>query len=234
MVKYIRYVLIAIWALVSKLVGLVWFYILPIWTRRYATNVVFNYCLENDKYLKRLQERPIGSLINGEYKIYPYHGTNGGYIKYRKTSWLEYQLVFWFLWGWIDSDSNYDTTDLGFMKKVVTGDHFSWLPQIGKDRVAKEIAELRKSGVYGNAFDLGDARVSEWYGLSSTLWMIRNTAYGFNYMLQECLPEDKNWFYKHYPSKGWHFGYLPRTKLDGTAQNRVGRLVWFTEDVDKI
>lgn len=83
--------------------------------------------------------------------------------------------------------SNYDTTDLLFAEKVSQGLHFTWLPKFLKDKVAKEVEQIKLSQ-FGNSFDLGDGRYENFYPISSTLWNIRNTAYNFVYMFEECLP----------------------------------------------
>ena len=163
MIKYLRYILIIGWILPRKIIGLVlFFFALPF--GRWANNTVFNYVLENDIYLPRLLERPISKLHRFTFKgkdIYGYridlyhHTKDGGYIKYKKVSKLQYYIAV-FIWGWLDNDSNYYTTDLGFMEKVVIGRHFSWLPKIAKNQVQKEVDRLKVKGQYGNSFDLGD------------------------------------------------------------------------------
>ena len=231
----IRYILIVLFILPRKIIGLVLFYIaLPF--SKYLNNRVFNYALQHNIHLPRLFERPISKLdhflvdrkmVKG-YKIAPYHGTNGGYILYKRVSKLEYRLALC-LWIWLDNDSNYFTTDYGFMKKLVAGEHFSWLPVFLKNQVAREVKQLEATGQYGNSFDLGDKRKFEFYWLSSTLWLIRNTAYNAKYLLHEIAEDNPRNFYYKFPKLGWHFGYIPYSN-----PTHKGRLVYFSEYYDKI
>lgn len=170
--KYLEYILILVWHVLSKLIGYVWFFaVVPF--RRYANNVVFNYVLQNGIYLKRLMEREI-EYINGEfskfYIIRPYHGTEGGTINYRKVSWLEYQLVYWFIWGFLDSDANDDTFDIGRVEELRKSKFWAFFLK-GAERKQ-----------FGNAFDLGDAREDNFHFFASLFWNTRNTAQNFLYM----------------------------------------------------
>lgn len=177
--KYLLYVFVLLFTLFRKVFGLVWFYPAMLF-RRYSRNVVHNYVLQNDIYLPRLWERPI-SRTDGMYKIGAYHGTNGGYIRYRKISWLEYQFAYWVLWGWVDDDSNHDTMSGG----------------------------ERDGMMYGNSFDLGDLRndFPEFEFKESTKWLWRNTAYNFKYIQHECAKD--SWKHFYFEFKNWHFGYIP-------------------------
>ncbi len=199
--KYIRWVFIILFLFVRKVVGLVWFYVaLPF--RAYARNVVHNYSLQGKLYIPILTNRPI-TEEDDRYVLAPFHDTQGGYIKKRKISWIEFQLVFWILWGWLDDCSNHDTMS-GFE---------------------------RPGMFYGNSFDLGDKRgeYPEFNFKESTAWLWRNTAYNFKYVLHECLEGDKNFFYKRFTTKyfDWHFGFLP------AESELSGRLVYFNEYISK-
>lgn len=167
--KYFEYILILVWHVLSKLIGYVWFFaVVPF--RRYANNIVFNYVLANGIYLKRLQERPIEEHEK-LYVISPYHGTNGGYIVKRKISWLEYQLVFWFIWGFLDADANDDTFDISRVEEL--------------RKESKLYAFLLRGcqrKQYGNAFDLGDCRGDNFHFFATLFWNTRNTAQNFLYM----------------------------------------------------
>lgn len=228
--KYLRYLGIVVFALFRKVFGLVWFYVaLPF--RRWARNVVYNYTLQNELYLKRLLERPISELGQHEYlgksfygwKIAPYHDTNhGGYIEYKRVNKLTYLFAFWVIWGWVDDDSNHDTMDKGFTENVVRGEHFGFLPQWLRGYCADI-----KWKAHGNTFDTGDALDSEFHWLASTLWLVRNTAYNFKYSLHECRPEDKGHFYIRFPKLKWHFGYIPK------QGSHYGRMVYFNEYWEK-
>ena len=204
MYKYVRYVGILVWTLVRKAVGLIWFYIaLPF--RKYARNVVYNYVLQNGLYLKRLLERPI-TRTNYGWEIAPYHYTDGGYIKYRKVSWVEYHLVYWLIWGWLDDDSNEDTFDKGHVATITSGERLRWFP--------KKCLESVPKVQYGNSFDLGDVREPAFHFWASTLWLWRNTAYNFKYMQWE---ENRPEMLFYHVWKGWEFGYLP----DGVNKGRL-------------
>lgn len=206
--KYLRYVSIILFKLFAKVFGLAWFFVaLPF--RGYARNAVYNYVLQNKLHLPRLMERePEWDEDKRVWLLKDIHGIHAhndiaivGSITYRKISKLEYLFVFWFLWGWLDDDANHDTMN-GFK---------------------------REGMVYGNTFDLGDARslYPQFELKESWAWLARNTAYNFNYMLEECA-EDSKWFFYHRVGD-WHFGYIPYTN-----STRKGRMVWFSEDIDKV
>ena len=189
MYKYTRYMGIVLWALFRKVFGLVWYFV-AVPFRKYARNTVYNYVLKNGIYLKRLLERPIEEHEN-LYIIAPYHNTQGGYIKKRDVSWIEYQLVVWFVWGWLDDDSNEDTFDRGYNNTIINGERLKWLPSFIKNSIRK-VPKVQ----YGNSFDLGDAREPEFYFWASYLWTIRNTAYNFKYLLHEVRDDDLKFYWK--------------------------------------
>lgn len=208
--KYLRYLLILLFVPFRKSFGLLWYFVaLPF--RAYARSVVYNYSLENGVYLKRLGERPI-TKVDGDYVIAPYHGSKGGYIRYKKTNWLQYQLMFWLVWGWVDDDSNYDTYTKGYNKTILDGERFTWLPEFIKNDLQRDYDE---DSLYGNSFDLGDKRADfPVFGFwSAYLWTIRNTSYNFKYMLHECRPTDKNFFY--FKVGKTHWGYMPSGEHEG-------------------
>lgn len=210
--RYLKYIAILLFSLFRKVFGLVWLYMaLPF--RHYARNTVYNYVLQNNIYLKRLLERPI---MEDEYyyNILPFHGTNGGYIHKRNVSAIEYYLVVFLIWGWLDDDANYDTYDCGFIETIRRGERLTWVP--------KKWLDGCKCKQYGNSFDLGDARSSEFSFWGSTLWNVRNTAYNFKYLhyeLREDEYADKGFYFEKF---GWQFGYVPY----GTDNDKNGRLVF--------
>ena len=198
--------------------------------RSYTRNVVHNYVLQNNIHLLRLWERN-PKLDDGVYFLEDIHEVREnnildifGYIKYRKISKIEYYIARFF-WKWVDDDSNHDTMS-------------------GGDRTSEGM-------VYGNAFDLGDARAShpEFEWKESFDWFKRNTGYNSNYMDEECAKNDPKYFYyltkeehwtpvikegKYFKYIGfqksyWQFGYIPYSN-----STRQGRMVWFNEDIDKI
>ena len=206
--KYLRYIAIIAFKLFAKVFGLVWYWV-AVPFRAYARNTVHNYVLGNGVYLNRLEERE-PTLVGSGYQLKDVHHVKDrndknivGFIKYRKVSWLEYQLVFWLLWGWVDDDSNHDTMSGG----------------------------QRDGMVYGNTFDLGDVRgqYPEFEWKESTAWLVRNTAYNFNYMFEEIAENSKYNFYYKFNKLGWHFGFIPYTN-----STRQGRMVWFSEDYNKL
>ena len=170
--KYVIYIALVLFQLVRKTVGMVWYFV-AVPFRRYARNTVYNYALYNGIFLKRLLDRPIHENRQ-QYTIMPHHGANGGYIKKRHVSKLEYFLVFWLLWGWLDDDSNEDT--------------FSWGRVEGlrkESKIAKYLLRNCTKPYYGNSFDLGDRRADypAFHFWASWLWTTRNTAYNFKYVL---------------------------------------------------
>lgn len=204
---------------------------LAFFLRHYSRNTVYNYVMQNNIYLPRLMERnPI--LLWEVYELQNIRGINAyGFFAYRKINIIEYYLALWLLWIWVDDDCNYDTTDLTYAENIANGKKISWLPDFIKDKIAKEVFLIKTRGQFGNAFDLGDNLQAEYYSISSTLWYIRNTAYNFNYMFEEIKEKSEYNFYHRFTTKyfDWHFGYIPYSN-----SKRKGRLVWFSEDIDKI
>jgi len=218
--NYIEYIGIVLFTLFRKIFGLVWIYF-AVPFRAYSNNTMFNYVLENKIYLKRLLERPISPLgfyfYEGKefygYLISPYHNTQGGYIKYRKISWLEYTLNKWLIWFWLDADSNEDTYSWGQVEDLRK--EWNWYSKVTKN--------LEKP-YYGNSFDLGDARADHpafnfW---TCTSWTWRNTAYNAKYFQYEISKEEwktGKYFYIKL-SNGWEFGWVPF----GADEDKQGRL----------
>ena len=206
--KYLRYVLILVLKLVGKIIGVPMFYLLLPF-RAYARNRVYNYVLQNNVYLKRLEEREYKlsgfgyAITKASHKKFRLNGL--GFIEYKKVSFLEYCLAL-FIWVWFDDDSNYDTHD-----GIETNE------------------TLDKP--FGNTWDLGDLR-SKYpivNGMKTFRWVCRNTFYNHNYMFEEIRENSKYNFYIKLPKLGIHFGYIPYSNL-----TRKGRMVWFREDLDKI
>ena len=206
--KYLRYVLILILKLVGKVIGVPVFYLLLPF-RAYARNRVYNYVLQNNVYLKRLEEREYKlsgfgyAITKASHKNFRLNGL--GFIEYKKVSFLEYCLAL-FIWVWFDDDSNYDTHD-----------------------GSESLETLDKP--FGNTFDLGDLRAEYPIvdGMKTFKWICRNSFYNFNYMFEEIRENSKYNFYIKLPKLGIHFGYIPYSNL-----TRKGRMVWFREDLDKI
>lgn len=210
--KYLRYLLILVIKLVGKIIGVPIFYILLPF-RAYARNRVYNYVLQNDIYLPRLLERK-WTLDNETMCYHPMNKSkkafmlkSRAYIKYKKVSKLEYYLAL-FVWIWFDDDSNYDTHD------------------------GTPIEETLKKP-FGNTWDLGDLRGK--YPIvdmkKTFFWICRNTFYNANYLFEEIRENDKNFFYFQLKIFGirTHWGFIPYEN-----STRKGRLVFGTEDIDKI
>lgn len=208
--KYLRYILILVVKLVGKIIGVPMFYILlPL--RAYARNRVYNYVLQNNVYLKRLEEREYKlsgfgyAITKASHKKFRLNGL--GFIEYKKVSFLEYCLAL-FIWVWFDDDSNYDTHD-----GVETNE------------------TLDKP--FGNTFDLGDLRAEYPIvdGMKTFKWICRNSFYNFGYMFEEIRENDKNNFFKVIKIFGFTtiWGYIPYSN-----STRKGRLCFFREDLDKI
>lgn len=230
MIKYLRYAFILVWTLFRKVFGLVWYWI-AVPFREYANNTVFNYALSNPTklYIPRLLERTI-TKTGDRYILSPHSGSAGGYIAIRNVSWIEFQMVFWLIWGWLDSDATSDTFDKGHNTTIINKERQSWMPEFIIKRL---IIANTKCSVYGNSFDLGDKRADNpcfcfW---SALLWNTRNTAYNFAYVFDEIQETSRYKFYHRITTKyfDWHFGYIPYTNT-----TRKGRLVWFSEDIDKV
>ncbi len=206
--KYLRFILILVLKLVGKIIGVPMFYLLLPF-RAYARNRVYNYVLQNNVYLKRLEEKQYKLEGNVYYPIViskkQFYLRDKGYIVYKDVSTLEYYLAL-FIWIWFDDDSNYDTHD-------------------GNE------SEENINKLFGNTWDIGDLRGKHPIvdGKKTFFWICRNTFYNANYMFEEIREDDKNNFYIKLPWIKWHFGFIPYTN-----STRKGRLVYFSEDYDKL
>lgn len=208
--KYLRYILILVLKLVGKIIGVPMFYLLLPF-RAYARNRVYNYVLQNNVYLKRLEEREYKlsgfgyAITKASHKKFRLNGL--GFIEYKKVSFLEYCLAL-FIWVWFDDDSNYDTHD-----GIETNE------TIDKP--------------FGNTFDLGDLRAEYPIvdGMKTFKWICRNSFYNFNYMFEEIRENSKYNFFKVIKIFGFTtiWGYIPYEN-----STRKGRLVFWQEDLDKI
>jgi len=184
--RYLRYTLILLWTLFRKVFGLAWYPIVAP-HRKYARNTVYNYVLSNGLYLPRLnRDVPISK---------------------RNVSWIEYQLVYWLIWGWLDDDSYCDTSSERFMLEWEDGTR-------GTRDNSKYLAKCN-----GNAFTLGDTIESNWCGMMAYLWNVRNTAYNFKYMQWE---ENRHKYLFYYNVFGYEFGY----HTEESDSKHVGRLVF--------
>lgn len=177
-----------IYLIFAKTLGKVWiFAAIPF--RVYARSVVYNYVLQNDLPLKRLRERNPEKKWAAVSQAYYWslqdvhelfvNKSPAGYVFIRNVSKLKFYLVVFFIWGWLDDDSNQDTTDTGYIKTLLTGERKSW------HRIFNPwLRKMDLGVVYGNSFDLGDVRaqypVFNW--AAALVWNERNTAMNFQYL----------------------------------------------------
>lgn len=158
------------WTLITKPLGLI-----MIWPaipfRAYARNVVYNYVLQQgDKTrLPRLwQRKPISDGLGWTLQDMHAVGRNG-YVHghARIISRIHYLAVVFLIWGWLDDDSNEDTTDWYHIK-----------------RTHPKCIEGVEYPTYGNTFDLGDVRASWPFfkPCATLLWTLRNSAMNFQYL----------------------------------------------------
>ena len=174
--------------------------------RGYAYNVVFNYVLYNDLPLKRLRERfPVPSIDGKSWVLQDVHDLVGnkspkGFVRRRMTgvSKLEFYLVVFFIFGWLDPDANDDLTDIGYINSIKVGG-FGYRTG-GSDRskdflfwYRRWLPEFKEGDVvYGSAFDLGDVRVQHSFLKTKFTrvekffciysWASRNSGMGFQYL----------------------------------------------------
>lgn len=185
--KKLAYIL---YLIICKPLGRFWiFFVLPF--RGYARNVVYNYVLQNDLPLKRLRERSpkwVGSAVTPImfWSLEDIHGLSSypqklrGFIKFRRVNKLQFYLVVFLIWGWLDDDSNQDTTDTGYIRTLITGERKSWHSIFNRWLVKIDLDKV----VYGNAFDLGDVRAQyPFFNWAATwCWTDRNSAMNFEYL----------------------------------------------------
>lgn len=181
--KKLAYIL---YLIICKPLGRFWiFFALPF--RGYARNVVYNYVLQNGLPLKRLREREPRLLpdVSG-WALRDIHGLANqpeklhGFIAYRKVTKLQFYLVVFLIWGWLDDDSNQDTTDTGYIRTLITGERKSWHTIFNPILRKIDMGKV----VYGCAFDLGDVRAQHPFQnwASTWVWTDRNSAMCFQYL----------------------------------------------------
>lgn len=173
------------WIIFTELFGKIWIFpCVPF--RAWARNYVYNYVLQNGKreWLTRLWERhPTDTHSNGPgWILKDIHGTGReGFVKWRRVNKTVFYLTVLFVWGWLDDDSNEDTTDKGHILRTLDG-AYPW--EIGRF-LKPELSKIDWTDViYGNTFDLGDIReVYEFNNWAATAtWNWRNTAMNFQYL----------------------------------------------------
>lgn len=213
--------------------------------KRWARNKVYNYFLQNELTLKRLNSR-VPVLAGNKYFLTKSKMTEYdtmGYIYYNKVGSLTYILAS-FIWLWHDDDNSYDMTSGLYAYEVYRGKYWGWLPMSirkhcrTRDNVEEEGGVdpdnyiCRKKGKY---FDVGDMYNNEFTLVAGILWNIRNGMYNANYYYEEIVPDSWNDIYKVFKFKiknkeyVWHFGFMRNTH----NPEHMGRAVWFTEDIDR-
>ncbi|HKK06534.1 MAG TPA: hypothetical protein VKA50_11880 [Gammaproteobacteria bacterium] len=173
----------------AKVWGLWWVFVATPF-RAYARSVVYNYVLQREKrqWLSRLwQRQPNWSFyINGWVMTGHVFGhlrpDETGFVRLRRVSALEFYLVVFFIWGWLDDDSMEDTTSRDYIETLLTGSRKdSLMARLFRPLLKR--AKLKRVPS-GNAFDLGDARAkSPYFNVVTTLfWNTRNSAMNFQYL----------------------------------------------------
>ena len=151
---YFSVLALLIWSyglMITSLIFIAWITVGYL-TRRYNTNVVFNYCLQNNVHLPRLNE--IGWYYDKETDCYLNKIEPKGYIKYRKISKIEFVFAF-LLWLWVDSDSENDTTDQDvIMDRVISREIYKWFPNFivsivkkEKEKAVKKLESMINEGI---------------------------------------------------------------------------------------
>lgn len=171
-----------------KVIGLVWVYpCIPF--RSYARNVVYNYVLNRDKrqWLSRLWQRE--PMLEPYYEGHALYGSKvhpvpmDGFVHSRNVSTIEFYFVVFFIWGWLDDDSEHDTTSLPHIQTCIDGERKD---QLLSKLFKKQLKKIDQGAVvYGNAFDLGDVRDTHYpfYNFAATvIWNTRNTGMNFQYL----------------------------------------------------
>lgn len=175
--------------ILAKIWGKVWiFACIPFraYARNYVQNCVLQWKMDGKDgrklWLGRLWERE-PTLVDAEFRWYlkDIHNVNiEGYIDFRTVNKFQFYLIVFFIWGWLDDDSNEDTTDSGHIERAIANKP-KWY-----DACTLILRPFLKpvDTVYGNSFDLGDVRSDHPYfhWANTALWSCRNTAMNFQYL----------------------------------------------------
>ncbi|HHB9680409.1 TPA: hypothetical protein ACOAY7_002792 [Vibrio cholerae] len=205
----LQYILILLFTPIRKVVGVFWFWVIAGF-RHKATNIVYNYHLSTGKWLKRLEERHPKKVVNGW--VLDGKRVGEGLVRFKQISYIQYSFWYWVVWIWCDDDSNYDSTDTTFIKTILDGERKSWVMKFFGERLQSEYQYLL-SRKFGNRFELGDKQLGNvslrkcW--LSTTLWLMRNTAYNAKYSMYE---SDKQHF--KFTVGKYRFGWYPENVVN--------------------
>lgn len=210
LVMYGAFVLVAVWTLIRKLIGMmqVWYFIVVPF-RAYANNYVHNYGLQNGVACKRVMERRPEWDGNG-WKLHGY-AVQGGYIAYRKVNYPMYILIKYVIWGWLDNDSDADTYCKGHSEQYIKGTR-KW--PIAQSWLANKLSAEIDGCTTGSVFELGDRRADKPQTgvMSQMIWNMRNAAYNFSYA--DDVKRDDGRLFLHSIGK-FQFGWVPDGEVDG-------------------
>jgi len=224
--RYIYFFMVTSITGIRKVVG-VPVYWCVVWFREPARYYVYNYILQEQRWLKRLYERhPVSKetlwlLQSTRFEM-------GGEVPKEHIGWLTFQFWYWAVWIWVDDDSNYDTVDLGFLKKIVTGEHYPVIGKPFRGHIAKQVEYIEKNVLFGNTFELGNLRGGKnayFNFICSTFWTMRNTAYNAKYYQYET--DNPLLTFKVFTLWGYRFGWEATDIISG-KQNY--HLVTFEKD----
>ena len=210
--KYIKFTLLALFTLFRKIFGLVWYWaVVPF--RKYARSVVQNYALQGNISLKRLAERhPVKIPMLEAWELQDVHNVGRkGIVHKRKVSAIEFWIVVFLLWGWVDDDTNNDTFDAGHLNRYLTGDlEGSIMTKLFRKQMQKAV----DTATYGNTFDLGDLRADtpNFAFIPALIWNTRNTGYNFQYLLETTSNPDDVFLIDIF---GAQIGWVPDGEVDG-------------------
>ena len=185
-----------------KMFGWVWFwFVLPF--RHYARHVVHLYKLQNNDLIKRQMER------NPKYKVDRWILPIGYILDDRKISKIEYLLVKYLIWGWLDDDAYCDTFSAGHNETYLNGERklLGIIPL--NNRIGKWLLKGRQceKECGGSIWAIGDIRKGEpcFNLLGTMIWNIRNSAYNFEYeAVWKTEEQIKVWYVKIF---GMEFGW---------------------------
>jgi len=173
----------------AKIWGRVWIHVATPF-RETARHEVQNYVLYHQRrdWLKRLWERnPRWDPENFGWVLFDIHEVGENGFVHSTTPCSRFMFYFWvfLVWGWLDDDSNHDTTDMGYVKSLTDGTRRTFWGLIFQ-KFFRDIVDMADVNFpkYGNTFDLGDKR-GRWpfHTIPTTIvWNNRNTAMNFQYL----------------------------------------------------
>jgi hypothetical protein len=207
--KYLYYIAVLVWSIVSKIIGVPMFYLLSPF-RKWARNRVYNYWFDNDIFVVRFREREPKLSEDGtkielpnavpDTTLYVQAGYFNKVTVSKPVYWLAY-----FVWGWYDDDSTQETWCRGHNINVLKGQTDPWALWLPGAKKSLEDA-VADTETYGRVFDMGDEATYSIRGWSTFIWILRNTAYNFSYA-SDIDDESKVWLIE-FPSIKIKRGHL--------------------------